>query len=159
MRCLQNDARHSAGSLVAVNTYFEAPERVAALILVAPAIFAPLTTPKTVKENQSRRDSQMKEDSSIRRNPILRLYKVMSKITKYIAEAITQMMKWTIDILNSLYRKLLSAILRSSLAIMLVINLFIVMQYQYSIVSSQLCRFNYFWSYINKELLAQIQLH
>ncbi|ESW08388.1 hypothetical protein PHAVU_009G041500 [Phaseolus vulgaris] len=111
---------HSAGSLVAVNTYFEAPERVAALILVAPAIFAPLTTPKTVKENQSRHDSQMKEDSSIRRNPILRLYKVMSKITKYIAEAITQMMKWTIDILNSLYRKLLSAILRSSLAIMLV---------------------------------------
>ncbi|KAL2339505.1 hypothetical protein Fmac_007445 [Flemingia macrophylla] len=114
---------HSAGSLVAVNTYFEAPERVAALILVAPAIFAPLTTPKSVKENQSR-DNQMKEDnSSIRKNPILGilgLYKVLSKITKYISEAITWMMKQMIDILNLLYRKLLSAILRSSLAIMLV---------------------------------------
>ncbi|KAF8028185.1 hypothetical protein BT93_E0941 [Corymbia citriodora subsp. variegata] len=32
---------HSAGCLVAVNTYFEAPERVAALILIAPAILAP----------------------------------------------------------------------------------------------------------------------
>jgi len=144
-----------------VNTYFEAPERVAALILVAPAIFAPLTTPKIGKQNQSRQDSQMKEeDSSIRRNPILGLYKMMSKITKYIAEAITQMMKWTIDIINSLYRKLLSAILRSSLAIMLVINLFIVMQHQYSIVLSQPCRFNHFWNInINKELLAQIQLN
>ncbi|BAT78974.1 hypothetical protein VIGAN_02174700 [Vigna angularis var. angularis] len=111
---------HSAGSLVAVNTYFEAPERVAALILVAPAIFAPLTAPKIVKENQSRNDNQRKEDISIRKNPILGLYEMLSKITKYIAEAITQMMKWTVDILNSLYRKFLSAILRSSLAIMLV---------------------------------------
>ncbi|KAK1285771.1 hypothetical protein QJS10_CPB20g00045 [Acorus calamus] len=33
---------HSAGCLVAVNTYLEAPERVAALILVCPAIAAPL---------------------------------------------------------------------------------------------------------------------
>lgn len=85
---------------------------------------------------------------------------MLSKITKYIAEAITQMMKWTVDILNSLYRKSLSAILRSSLAIMLVINLFIVMQYQYSIVLSQPSRFNNFWKInINKELLAQMQLH
>ncbi|KHN02131.1 2-hydroxy-6-oxononadienedioate/2-hydroxy-6- oxononatrienedioate hydrolase [Glycine soja] len=112
---------HSAGSLVAVNTYFEAPERVAALILVAPAIFAPLTTRKVVKENQSGHDNQTEEDnSSIRKNPILGLYKMLSKTTKYIAEAISQMMKWTIDILNFWYRKLLSAILRSSLAIMLV---------------------------------------
>ncbi|PQQ10827.1 uncharacterized protein Pyn_34370 [Prunus yedoensis var. nudiflora] len=37
---------HSAGCLVAVDAYFEAPERVAAMILVAPAIFAPLTIKK-----------------------------------------------------------------------------------------------------------------
>ncbi|XP_027357254.1 uncharacterized protein LOC113866629 isoform X2 [Abrus precatorius] len=112
---------HSAGSLVAVNTYFEAPERVAALILVAPAIFAPLTTPRTVKENKSRHDNQIKDDnSSIRKNPIFGLYKMLSKITKYIAEAITQMMKQMTNMFNFLYRKLLSAILRSSLAIMLV---------------------------------------
>ncbi|GAU42582.1 hypothetical protein TSUD_302980 [Trifolium subterraneum] len=112
---------HSAGSLVAVNTYFEAPERVAALILIAPAIFAPLTTPKTVKENQSGQDNQMKEDkSSIRRNPIVELYNSLSKIIKNIVKIITEMMKPMINILNSLYRKLLSAILRSSPAIMLV---------------------------------------
>ncbi|XP_061356648.1 uncharacterized protein LOC133301072 isoform X2 [Gastrolobium bilobum] len=112
---------HSAGSLVAVNTYFEAPNRVAALILIAPAIFAPLTGPRVVKENQSRQDNQMKEDnSSIGKNPIFGLYKMLSKITKYIAEAITQMMKQMTNMLNSLYRKFLSAILRSSLAIMLV---------------------------------------
>ncbi|OIV96890.1 hypothetical protein TanjilG_00472 [Lupinus angustifolius] len=112
---------HSAGSLVAVNTYFEAPERVAALILVAPAIFAPLTTPKSVKENQSGQDNQTKEDnSSITKNPIFGLYKLLSKISKHIAEAITQMTKGMIVMLNSLYRKFLSAILRSSLAIMLV---------------------------------------
>jgi len=85
---------------------------------------------------------------------------MMSKITKYIAEAITQMMKWTVDILNSLYRKFLSAILRSSLAIMLVINLFILTQYQYLIVLCQPSRFNHFWKInTNKELLAQMQLH
>lgn len=149
-------ARHSAGSLIAVNTYFEAPECVAALILVAPAIFATLTTPKVVKENQSGHDNQTEEDnSSIRKNPILGLYKMLSKTTKYIAEAISQMMKWTIDILNFWYRKLLSAILRSSLAIMLVIKLFMVMQYQYSIELSQPCWFNIYWE---KKLLAQTQL-
>lgn len=68
----------------------------------------------------------MKEDnSSIRKNPIVGLYKLLSKITKNIAMAITGMMKQMTDMLNSLYRKLLSTILRSSLAIMLVINLFV----------------------------------
>ncbi|KAJ1387506.1 Alpha/Beta hydrolase fold [Sesbania bispinosa] len=97
------------------------PERVAALILIAPAIFAPLTPPKIVKENQSRQDVQMKEEnSSIRKNPIFGLYKMLSKIAKYIAVAIAQMVKLMTDVINSLYRKLLSAILRSSLAVMLV---------------------------------------
>lgn len=116
---------HSAGSLVAVNTYFEAPERVAALILIAPAIFAPLTTPKFFQQNQSRQQNQMKEDTnSVGKNPIVGLYKLLSKITKYIAVAITEMMKGMMDMLNSLYRKVVSAILRSPPAIMLVINLF-----------------------------------
>lgn len=35
-------ARHSAGSLVAVDAYFQSPEKIAALILVAPAVIAPL---------------------------------------------------------------------------------------------------------------------
>ncbi|XP_058786648.1 uncharacterized protein LOC131661209 [Vicia villosa] len=112
---------HSAGSSVAVKTYFEAPERVAAIILIAPAIFAPLTTPKVVKENQPRQDNEMKEDSgSIRKNPFIELYTSLSKIIKNVAITITKMMKPMIDLLNSLYRKLLSAILLSSPAIMLV---------------------------------------
>ncbi|KAL5075376.1 hypothetical protein RYX36_014360 [Vicia faba] len=112
---------HSAGSSVAVKTYFEAPERVAAIILIAPAIFAPLTTPKVVRENQPRQDNEMKEDNaSIRKNPIVELYTSLSKIIKNVAMAITKMMKPMIDILNSLYRKLLSTILLSSPAIMLV---------------------------------------
>lgn len=35
-------ARHSAGSLVAVDAYFQAPDKIAALILVAPALLAPV---------------------------------------------------------------------------------------------------------------------
>ena len=121
------NSRHSAGSLVAVNTYFEAPERVAALILIAPAIVAPFSTPKTVKENQTRKDNQMEEGnrSTIRKNPFLGFYEILSKITKYIAKAITQMMKGMMDMLNSLYRKLLSAILRSALGVMLVLSPFV----------------------------------
>ncbi|XP_054798272.1 uncharacterized protein LOC129303178 isoform X2 [Prosopis cineraria] len=113
---------HSAGSLVAVNTYFEAPERVAALILIAPAILAPFSAPKIVEKNQVRKDNEMKEnnDSPIRANPISGLYKLLSMITKYISEAITKMMKGMINMLNSLYRKFLSAVLRTALATMLV---------------------------------------
>ncbi|XP_015945021.1 uncharacterized protein LOC107470145 isoform X1 [Arachis duranensis] len=112
---------HSAGSLVAVNTYFEAPERVAALILVAPAIFAPLTKPKIVKENPSRQDNQMKEESNaVSQNPILEFYNMLFNFAKFIANAIAKMMRGMINMLNSLYRKFLSAILRSSVAIMLV---------------------------------------
>ena len=49
---------------------------------------------------------------------------MLSEITNYIADAITQMMRGMINMLNSLYGKLLSAILRSSFAIMLVMHLF-----------------------------------
>ncbi|KAI5438133.1 hypothetical protein KIW84_024033 [Lathyrus oleraceus] len=109
------------GSSAAVKTYFEAPERVAALILIAPAIFAPLTSPKVVKENQPRQDNEVKEDNGfIRKNPIVKLYMSLSKIIKNVVMTITKMMKPMIDILNSLYRKLLSTILLSSPAIMLV---------------------------------------
>lgn len=112
---------------MAVNTYFEAPERVAALILIAPAVLAPFNSPKIVKENQSREDNQMKEDSNspIRPNPFLGIYNILCKIAKSISEAITQMIKGTMYMLNSLYKKFLSAILRSALATILVVDFFI----------------------------------
>lgn len=37
-----NSGRHSAGSLVALQAYLDAPEKVAAIILIAPAVTAPL---------------------------------------------------------------------------------------------------------------------
>lgn len=130
------DARHSAGSIVAVNSYFEAPERVAALILVAPAILAPLSVCKVAKGNrllkvegnQLGRDDQIQEGSSnsnIHENPFIRVCKILSKFSKYIVRAIAQMMKRTANMLNSLYKKALSAILRSAFAVMLVKNFFL----------------------------------
>lgn len=100
MRC-----RHSAGSLVAVETYFEAPERVAAMILVGPAIVAPLVSSKTIKENQAVNEGNM-----------------FVKFSGYIAQAIMGLLKGVVDMISSLYKKALSAFLRTSLAAMLVIN-------------------------------------
>ncbi|XP_062154795.1 uncharacterized protein LOC133862899 [Alnus glutinosa] len=114
---------HSAGCLTAVNSYFEAPERIAALILVAPAILAPLTVHKVVEGKQLGRENQMEEDSldlTSLRNSFLRLSKILLKCFKFVAQAIMRMVKGMAVMLNSLYKKLLSAILRSALAVMLV---------------------------------------
>lgn len=129
------DARHSAGSIVAVNSYFEAPERVAALILVAPAILAPLSLRKAAKRNrfwkaegnQLERDDQIQEDSlnsNIHDNLFIRICKILSKFYRYIAGAIMQMMKSTANMFNSLYRRALSMILRSAFSVILVKNFF-----------------------------------
>ncbi|KAH7840138.1 hypothetical protein Vadar_013139 [Vaccinium darrowii] len=113
---------HSAGSLVAVDTYFEAPGRVAALILVAPAILAPLNIRKVSKENPSKRDAQRKEEisnSNVPRNPFIRLGNVLSEFSEYIVQAIMRLIKGMGEMINSIYKKALSAILRSSLGVML----------------------------------------
>ncbi|XP_050387090.1 uncharacterized protein LOC126803333 [Argentina anserina] len=114
---------HSAGSLVAVESYFEAPERVAALILVAPAIFAPIITQKVVKGSQSRTNKQTEEDGSNsvdNGKPFVQLFKVMSKVARFISKAIMELVNGMTVMLNSLYKKFLSALLRSAFAIMLV---------------------------------------
>ena len=121
---------------MAVNSYFEAPERVAALILVAPAILAPLSVPKMAKRNslwkvegnQLGIDDQIQEDSvnsNIHENPLIRFCKILSKFSQYIVGAIMQMMKRAANMLESLYRKALSTILRSAFAVMLVKNFFL----------------------------------
>lgn len=125
MRC-----RHSAGSLVAVETYFEAPERVAALILVGPAILAPLISPKVVEKNQPGINNQIPEDNSnsnVHENPIIRLGSSLSKFSRYVAHAILRLVKGMRDMISSLYKKVLSAFLRSPLAAMLVMNLILVL--------------------------------
>ncbi|KAK2637267.1 hypothetical protein Ddye_032059 [Dipteronia dyeriana] len=115
---------HSAGSLVAVNSYFEAPERVAALILVAPAILAPRIVQKVVERNRSERnesnDQIGKERSDLNPiNPFIKLLKMLSMFIKYIMRAIMQMAKGMADMINSLYKKALSAFLRSAFALTL----------------------------------------
>ncbi|KFK38473.1 hypothetical protein AALP_AA3G117400 [Arabis alpina] len=100
---------HSAGCLVALDSYFEAPERVAALILVAPAIFAPRSVNTT-----GAGDSQEKKGS---RSKFLGTLVEFSKaIIGVISRAVTGMA----NMLSSLYKKALAAFLRSSLGVMLV---------------------------------------
>ncbi|XP_010491696.1 PREDICTED: uncharacterized protein LOC104769206 [Camelina sativa] len=100
---------HSAGCLVAVDSYFEAPERVAALILVAPAIFAPRPVVKTdVGDNRGKEAS-----TSNFLGTIVELTKVVIRV---ILRAVTGMA----NMLNSLYKKALAAFLRSFIGVMLV---------------------------------------
>lgn len=120
-----NYDRHSAGALVAVNTYFEAPERVAALILIAPAILAP----RAVQKAAARRD-----DSSYKAEkekpvfnpmkPFIKLFEMLSTFIKYFIQAILQVVKGIADMINSLIRKALAAILLSAFAVMLVHEFF-----------------------------------
>ncbi|XP_052200079.1 uncharacterized protein LOC127806679 [Diospyros lotus] len=108
---------HSAGSLVAVNTYFEAPERIAALILVAPAIVAPLVTRKVVRDNQIEEDSS---NSNTHSNPFIRFFNMLSKLSKFVIQAILHLVKGMGEMLNSLYKKALSALLQSAVSVMLI---------------------------------------
>ena len=113
--------RHSAGSLVAVDAYFEAPERVAALILVAPAILAPRVIPKP-KAVETKGD---RSDSNNLGKPQFKLFEMLFKFTKYVTEAIMGMIKGMTDVLNSLYKKALSSILQSAFAVVLVLTFFV----------------------------------
>ncbi|KAK9075398.1 hypothetical protein SSX86_003721 [Deinandra increscens subsp. villosa] len=107
---------HSAGCLVAAETYFRAPERVAAMILVAPAIVAPLTSPKKVKENNQEDGSKSDNINS----PAFSLLSVVSKFSRFIAQMVMQFLTGMASMVNSLYKKALSAFFRSSVAVMLV---------------------------------------
>ncbi|KAL2898003.1 putative hydrolase YugF [Bienertia sinuspersici] len=113
---------HSAGSLTAVEAYFEAPERVAALILVAPAIFAPVSAPKVGQESQLDKDNQVEDSNtaSDRPNIFVRFGQALSKLYSYIASAIVKMWNGMMNVISSLYKKALVAILRSAVAITLV---------------------------------------
>ncbi|KAE8733412.1 Alpha/beta-Hydrolases superfamily protein isoform 2 [Hibiscus syriacus] len=109
---------HSAGSLVAVDAYFEAPERVATLILVAPAILAPRAIPKP-KVVETKGD---RSDSNNPPKPIFEFLKGLFKFIKYVTQAVMQMITWMANMLDSLYKKALLSILRSTLGVMLVLT-------------------------------------
>nr|XP_043618242.1 2-hydroxy-6-oxononadienedioate/2-hydroxy-6-oxononatrienedioate hydrolase [Erigeron canadensis] len=107
---------HSAGCLVAAQTYFQAPERVAAMILVAPAIIAPSTSHKKVKAN----DKQDSSNSDNPKNPFFNLLSIVSKFSRFIAQTVIRLFKGMASMVDSLYKKALSAFLRSPIAVMLV---------------------------------------
>ncbi|PIA46170.1 hypothetical protein AQUCO_01600438v1 [Aquilegia coerulea] len=115
---------HSAGSLVAVNTYFEAPDRVAALILIAPAIFGPRTPPKNTKkgklEGESNSECNDNPTSKVQHNTFVMIGHILSKLAMYIARPIVGMVKGMVNMVSSLYKKVLTAFLRSTVAVMLV---------------------------------------
>ncbi|KAJ0975449.1 hypothetical protein J5N97_017414 [Dioscorea zingiberensis] len=102
---------HSAGCLVAVNAYFEAPERIAALILVAPAIVAPFVSRRVAVE----KDGQMRKD-----NPLISIWRPVLKICMLIISVTLRMLGGMIDMIRLVYAKVLAAVLRSSFGVMLV---------------------------------------
>lgn len=106
---------HSAGCLVAVDTYFEAPEKVAALVLVAPAIIAPLAPRRIDKEEMG-----TQKENGASKNPIMRFLKVLANISMQLMRVAFNMLKAMRDMVGSLYARALSAFLRSTLALMLV---------------------------------------
>lgn len=115
--------RHSAGCLVAVNTYFEAPEKVAALILVAPAIVAPFIMKKGEKGNGVGEEKQMEDgDAKIgsQENPFIRILEAISKLYKFIAGFVFRILKGMRDMVGSISTKVLAMVLRSGLTLMLV---------------------------------------
>lgn len=118
------DVRHSAGCLVAVNAYFEAPEKVAALILVAPAIVVPLILrPGEKKKDEKREDIKLEDEGSNLgdgENLFVGIWKGLLKIYVLIAGIAMQMLKTIRAMVNSVYIKVLSSILRSAFAVMLV---------------------------------------
>ncbi|CAH8339405.1 unnamed protein product [Eruca vesicaria subsp. sativa] len=100
---------HSAGCLVAVDSYFEAPERVAALILIAPAIFAP----RPVSTSGS-------GDKPGEKGPASKFLGTLVELSKVVIGAISRALTGMASMLSSLYKRALAAFLRSPLGVMLV---------------------------------------
>ncbi|VFQ80499.1 unnamed protein product [Cuscuta campestris] len=114
---------HSAGCVVAVEAYFEAPERVAALILVAPAIVASFTSRKVNQSaGKSQTDKRNPESSSSpckKWNVFGKILSILSNFAKQVAQILTGIVKGMGEMLNSLYRKALASFLRSAIGLVL----------------------------------------
>ncbi|XP_047047948.1 dihydrolipoyllysine-residue acetyltransferase component of acetoin cleaving system-like [Lolium rigidum] len=109
---------HSAGCSVAVEAYFEAPERVAALVLVAPAIFAPSKkgNPDSGVGEQQGPEDKDSDDSSAPSNPFARIWTGFLGMFMWLAGLILKAAMAVQDMVSALSRKVLVAFLRSSLA-------------------------------------------
>ncbi|MQL90932.1 hypothetical protein Taro_023533 [Colocasia esculenta] len=126
MYCVSNKnwvLRHSAGCLVSVDAYFEAPERIAAIILVAPAIVAPFMQRNMKKESEKGKGLQNEDGRSttnIQWNPFIVIWRLLSRLAAVIAQAAMRIIKGMKDMIGSLRRNILTAMLRSTISIILV---------------------------------------
>uniref|UniRef100_J3N5K7 AB hydrolase-1 domain-containing protein n=1 Tax=Oryza brachyantha TaxID=4533 RepID=J3N5K7_ORYBR len=115
---------HSAGCLVAVDAYLEAPERVAALVLVAPAISVPVFKRKGVKEyGSAEQEWQKKNDSSgsnLPTNSFNRIREGFLELCLRTAGFLMNTISAIGGLIRSLYCKAAVAVLQSSLGVMLV---------------------------------------
>ncbi|CAM0950446.1 unnamed protein product [Alopecurus aequalis] len=113
---------HSAGCLVAVEAYFEAPERVAALVLVAPAISA--SARKDDGDNgvgeQQGPEKKDSDDSNAPPNPFSGIWRGFLGMCMWLTGPVLKVVTAVQDMVRALSRKLLVAFLRSSLAASLV---------------------------------------
>lgn len=112
---------------MAVDAYFESPERVAALILVAPAIVAPFFGHDASKGSQKGNAAQSEGGGSTadnQRNQFIMIWNLLCRLVGFIVQTAMHVIKGMKDMLGSIYRNILSAVLRSSLSIILVNNIF-----------------------------------
>ncbi|WOL12520.1 hypothetical protein Cni_G21287 [Canna indica] len=115
---------HSAGCLVAVETYFEAPEKVAALILVAPAIVAPLNIWGINQEKKMGKGNQKENghsDVSVPPvNPFMMFWNFLTNFYMHLVRVTLEIWQGMRDMIGSLYIKALSVLLRSTFSVVLV---------------------------------------
>ncbi|CAM0950444.1 unnamed protein product [Alopecurus aequalis] len=113
---------HSAGGPVAVEAYFEAPERVAALVLVAPAIFAPARKDDSDNGVGERQGPEKKDsdDSGAPPNPFAGIWRGFLGMCMWLAGLVLNVVMAVQEMVKALSCILLVALLRSSLAASLV---------------------------------------
>lgn len=115
---------HSAGCLVAVDACLEAPERVAALVLVAPAIFAPGSGTKGERredgeEGQEKKDSD-DDSNGPPLNPFARIWRGFLGMCMWIAGLVLKVVMAVQDVVRALAVQALVALLRSPLGAIMV---------------------------------------
>lgn len=92
----------------------------AALILVAPAILAPSAVHKYVNKASTGNAQSSKENTDSSANPVTKILGAVLKFGDFIKQWIKLILEVIASALTTLYKKALSAILRSAIGVILV---------------------------------------
>lgn len=115
--------RHSAGCITAVKTFFEDPDRVAGLVLVAPAIL-----PRPSYTQYVKHDGKTTSEKKVEGHKFLKVkdqslvyigWMTCMLLTSFTLELVQWLGKIA-DMVGALYEQSLTAFLRSTFALMLV---------------------------------------